>query len=321
MTKRPRTSTSSSPALPTETPAQTDAAPRRRDNDDVVSLDDARARLRAGKDVASPSQASPAEELEAAHLLLDRGLSSKAETRLCQLIKNSRRDVVVLAQARCALSSALEMQGRYRESLEAVDMYEADEARTSLEASIETCVWVQLARAYVNTGDHPKAIALLNSALREVSEKGSNEQLGAIYAALGHVYRKINEYAIARDHTQKALDHFRHTGDWHGLAEAYFGIAVTELFTGDYETALVNLDQALKLVGDHPAPFLLGKIYANMAGACWFLKRPHDGICYLEKAIGYYEGTEHKANAALGYNNLGINLILVGDWKLAKTSF
>ena len=71
-------------------------------------------------------------------------------------------------------------------------------------------------------------------------------------------------------------------------------------------------------MGDHPASYLLGKIYANMAGACWFLKRPQEGIRYLEKAISYYERTDHKSNAADGYNNLGINLILIGQWDRAQ---
>ncbi len=297
---------------------QTDAATRRGETNDVVSLDDARTRFHVSGKNAESSQASPAQELEAARLLLDRGLSSKAETRLRQLVKHTRRDVLPLAQARCALSSALEMQGRYRESLEAIDMYEASEARSNLNALVETSLWVQLARAYVNTGDHPKAIALLNSALREVGEGGSDEQFGAIYIALGHVYRKINEYTIARDYSKKALEHFRSTGDWKGLAEAYFGIALADMYVGKYEMVLENYEQALKLVGDHPAPFMLGKIYANMAGACWFLKRPHDGIRYLEKAINYYESTEHKANAALGYNNLAINLMVIGDWTRAQ---
>ena len=55
-----------------------------------------------------------------------------------------------------------------------------------------------------------------------------------------------------------------------------------------------------------------------MAGACWFLKRPQDGIRYLEKAIAYYERTDHKASAAEGYNNLGINLVLLGQWDRAQ---
>ncbi|MFN2453442.1 MAG: sigma 54-interacting transcriptional regulator [Pyrinomonadaceae bacterium] len=288
-------------------------------DEDVVSLDTARARLHPASNNAgsSPPPPSIAHELDATRRLLDHGLAKEAEGRLRQLVKAARRDAEVLAEARCTLSSALEMQGRFRESLEAVEMYELDETRIGLASNVETLLRVQLARAYVNTGDHPKAIALLNATLREVPEQEADEQLGAVYIALGHVYRKINEYAIARDYTQKALEHFRRTGDWHGLSEAYFGSAVALMYEGKYQDSLDNFDQALKLVGDHPAPFLLGKIYANMAGACWFLKRPHDGIRYLEKAISYYERTEHKANAALGYNNLAINLILVGDWNRA----
>ena len=63
---------------------------------------------------------------------------------------------------------------------------------------------------------------------------------------------------------------------------------------------------------------MLGRTYANMAGACWFLKRPQEGIDYLKKAITYYERTDHKTNAADGYNNLGINLVLIGQWDRAQ---
>src|SRR5438105_2209609 len=83
---------------------------------------------------------------------------------------------------------------------------------------------------------------------------------------------------------------------------------------GHYERALENFEQAIQLVGDRPAAALLGRIYNNIAGAYWFLKRPHDGIRALEKAVTYYETTEHKDNAATGFNNLGINLMLIGEW-------
>src|SRR5204862_8144596 len=96
------------------------------------------------------------------------------------------------------------------------------------------------------------------------------------------------------------------------------GIAMADTLEGHHEVGLENFGQALKLVGDHPAPYLLGKIYSNMAGACWFLKRPQEGIRHLEKAISYYERTEHKSSAALGYNNLGINLVLTGQWDRAQ---
>ena len=124
--------------------------------------------------------------------------------------------------------------------------------------------------------------------------------------------------SIARDYSHRALDSYRKTGDWRGLAESYFGLALADVHEGQYETALEKFEQAIKLAGDHPATFLLGKTYSNMAGACWFLKRPQEGIHYLEKAIDYYERTDHKNSAADGYNNLGINLILVGQWDRAQ---
>ena len=95
-------------------------------------------------------------------------------------------------------------------------------------------------------------------------------------------------------------------------------MGVADIHEGNYESGLENLEQALKLIGDRPAAYVLGRTYANMAGACWFLKRPQEGIDYLKKAITYYERTDHKTNAADGYNNLGINLILIGQWDRAQ---
>ncbi|HJR07092.1 MAG TPA: sigma 54-interacting transcriptional regulator [Pyrinomonadaceae bacterium] len=281
----------------------------------VVNLSEARRRVR---ERASAAHASLAAEIEATRELLDGGQATEAETRLRHIINSARDDEELLAQARYMLSVSLETQGRHPDSLAAVQLYEDPQARAALDTETSVFVRVQLGLAYNYTGDHPKAIALLNATLREATENASSAQLGAIYIALARVYRHINEYPIARDNSQRALSHFRNTGDWRGMAESYRGLALECIFEGTYEQALEYYEQALKLVGDHPAPFMLGKIYANMAGACWFLKRPHDGIRFLEKAIDYYERTEHKANAVDGYNNLGINLILVGDWSRAQ---
>jgi transcriptional regulator with GAF, ATPase, and Fis domain len=282
----------------------------------IINLNDARVRLRprAGGNV---SQEALAEELGDARRLLDQGLSTAAEARLNALIKAAQKDAQILAQARCALSEALDMQGCYRESLEAVEMYEAAEARTKLDEETAIQLRVRVGLAYNFTGDHPKAIAVLNSALREATENGSDAQLGLVYVSLAHIYRSINECPIARDHAQKSLEHYRNTGDWRGLAEAYLAIALADTYEGNYEDALGNYNQALKLVGDNQAPYFLGKIYANLAGAYSFLKRPQEGIACLEKSISYYERTEHKANAALGYNNLGVNLVQIGEWERA----
>jgi tetratricopeptide (TPR) repeat protein len=279
----------------------------------VVDLADARVRIRSRK----PTHESLTSELDEIRSLLDQGLSTEAKARLALLISNARHNPSILALARCALSTTLEQQGHYRDSLAAVAMYEDPDSRAKLDDQTVSYLRVQIGLAYNYNGDHPKAIAMLQSALRDHSETGAIN-LGHIFVALSRTYRTISEYPIARDYAQRALESFRQNGDWRGLAESYFGVGVADIHEGNYEAGLDNLEQALKLIGDHPAAYMLGRTYANMAGACWFLKRPQEGIDYLKKAITYYERTDHKTNAADGYNNLGINLILIGQWDRAQ---
>ena len=280
----------------------------------VVDLADARVRIRSRP---KPSNESLLRELDEIRSLLDQGLSTEAKQRLATLISNARNFPSVLAMARCALSTALEQQGHYRDSLAAVSMYESSESRAKLDPQTISYLRVQIGLGYNYNGDHPKAIAMLQATLREYAESGA-ANLGPIYAALSRTYRSISEYPIARDFAQRALESFRQSGEWRGMADAYFGVGLSDIHEGNYESGLENLEQALKLIGDRPAAHLLGRTYANMAGACWFLKRPQEGIDHLKKAITYYERTDHKTNAADGYNNLGINLILIGQWDRAQ---
>ncbi len=280
----------------------------------IVDIHNARARLHSRGGKASIESLSA--ELDAIRDLLDGGLSGEARARLNVVLSAARGRPEMLAQARCFLSIALEMQGHFRESLDAVAMYEETSARTKLDPALSAKLRIQIALASNYNGDHPKAIALLNSTLREISEEGAIA--GALYTALARVYRSISEYPIARDYSRRALESFRQTGEWRGLAETYFGLAIADIHEGHYEAALENFNQATNLIGDRPASYMLGRIYANMAGACWFLRRPLDGIKFLETAIHYYERTDNKASAAEGYNNLGINLVLIGQWDRAR---
>jgi hydrogenase-4 transcriptional activator len=276
-----------------------------------------RTALEKGAGRAGARPPTPAARLDAARLLLDRGLSREATTLLTELIKAACHDELLLAQARAALAEAHIMGGHYNDALAAVETYESPEARRGLDPDTDTNLRVQLGLALNYTGNYPNAIAVLNAALRDTPEEGADARRGAVYSALSRVYRFITEHAIANDHAQKALEHYRRAGDWRGLAEAYNAFALVSMLQGRYETALVHAEQAAKLVGNRPAPFLLGKVYANMAASCWHLHRPHDGIRHLQKAIPYYERTDHKVSAAIGYNNLGINLTMVGKWDRA----
>ena len=80
---------------------------------------------------------------------------------------------MVLALARCALSTALEQQGHYRDSLAAVAMYESPESRAKLDDQTVSYLRVQIGLGYNYNGDHPKAIAMLKSTLRDYSESAA----------------------------------------------------------------------------------------------------------------------------------------------------
>src|SRR5262245_60319801 len=126
----------------------------------VVDLAAERARLksRSRGDVESLTR-----ELEDIRSLLDQGLTIEARSRLTSLIAASRQTPSILALARCALSTALEMQEHYAESLAAIAMYEAPESRAGLDEEADITLRVQISIAYSYNGDHPKAIALLKS--------------------------------------------------------------------------------------------------------------------------------------------------------------
>jgi hydrogenase-4 transcriptional activator len=289
----------------------------KRELSEAEIVDLARARVKLRSRASNVSSEAHTKELAEINLLLDQGHSVEARSRLTTLISECRDDPQTLAGARLALSVALEMHGDYQKSLESVGMYEAQGSPPNLPDELALKLRVQIAIARNYCGDHPRAVASLQSALKDLSE----EKAAPVYTALARIYRSIDESSIARDHSQKALQVYRQTGDWRGLSEAYFGMGTADYREGQNESALENFTHALKLIGDHPATFVLGKIYSNMAGVCWHMKRPKDGIAYLEKAIEYYEHSDHQMMAAIAHNNLGLNLVLVGQWDRAHESF
>lgn len=252
---------------------------------------------------------------------LTEGLSSAAEKIINQTLENYSHTPENKAKLYQLLSYTLETQGRYKESLEVIEKYDDESLLDELTPETQICVITQLAIALNNTNDYPQAVALLNYALEQSQAANLTKQFGEIYIALSRVYRKLNEFPIARDHAEKALNHFREQGDWSGMAESYQGIAATFHQEGNSEKSLEFYDLAIKIIGSRNAPFLLGKIYSDISGAYWFLRRPQDGIACLEKSIEFFEKTEHKIQATAAYNNLGLHLTIRGEWTKAEAAY
>jgi len=245
------------------------------------------------------------------------GLSGEAEQTLRDAIRSYRHTPDDAANLKRLLSFTLETIGKYKEALEAIAEYENEALVAELGLPTQIRVRTQLAIAFSNAGEQPKAVTLLKDTLKR-AEEDLAPLSGTIDIALARVYRKLSEYPISRDYAEKSLDYFRTEGNWLGMAEAYREIANSLHQEGNSEKALEYFDLGIKIIGDKSAPFMLGKLYTDMSGAYWFLRRPQDGIDCLEKSIAFFDQTEHALNSVIAYNNLGINLMLVGDWQRAE---
>ncbi len=246
------------------------------------------------------------------------GLSSEAESLLRDALDRFDHGPDDLANLKRLMSFTLETLGRYKEALEVVKPYEDEDNLKLLGTETQVRVTTQLAIGYNNVNDHPKAVTLLKDNHERAKANELGYLLGGIDTGLARVYRKLNECAICRDYAQSALEKYREYGDWLGMAEAYREIAISFHQEGQSERSLEYFDLGVQIIGDRSAPFMLGKIYTDMSGAYWFLRRPQEGIECLEKSIEFFDQTEHVLNSVIAYNNLGINLMLTGDWARAE---
>lgn len=288
-----------------------------------VTLDSAKAggtspheRARQGKIIAK-EQLTEALDKIARHL--DEGHATAAEKLSLEILNNYSNSIDAQGKLNQLLSISLEMQGRYEDALTTLQPFEDEEIIDKLKLETLISVFAQLANSYTNTNEYPKAVALLNSALQIAEEKDYTSLLVEIHNSLSRVYREMNEYPISRNYAEKAMRYAREAGSWRGLSEAYCAVGVSYYQEGDSQKALEYFQQAIKIVGENPVPFLLGKLYSDIAATYYALHRPQDGINFLKKAITVFESIEQTFQLTLAYNNLGINLTLLGDWAKAES--
>src|SRR5436189_1892399 len=119
---------------------------------------------------------------------LREGLSGEAERILTKAIADPGNTPDDLANLKRLLSFTLETTGRYKESLEAVEPYENDETLSGLSVETQVRVTTQLAIAYNNLTDQPKAVTLLKNNLEKAEEHDLAHLIGGIDIGLARVY-------------------------------------------------------------------------------------------------------------------------------------
>ena len=92
---------------------------------------------------------------------LREGRSREAEELLVQTLESHSLAADDFANLKRLLAFTLETLGRYKESLEVLKPFEGEEFLEPLAIDTQVRVTTQLAIAYNNVNDHPKAVTLL----------------------------------------------------------------------------------------------------------------------------------------------------------------
>ena len=198
---------------------------------------------------------------------LREGLSNEAEKLLIDTIEGYSHSPDNLATLKRLLSFTLETVGRYKESLEVVKPFEDEDILQAPNKETQIRITTQLAIAYNNLTDQPKAVTLLKETLQQAQENELTHLSGIIDIALARVYRKLNEFPICPRLCRKIFELFSRkrqlARDGRSLPRDR-----DQLSSGRQQRkSLEYFDLGIQIIGERSAPFMLGKLYTDMSGA------------------------------------------------------
>ncbi|KAB8171022.1 hypothetical protein FH609_001015 [Streptomyces sp. 3MP-14] len=157
----------------------------------------------------------------------------------------------------------------------------------------------QLARAYVELGDHPAAREALEPVEALLTTVENPQLRGTIHETRGVLARATHQPAEAADHFRAALE--ANAGDERGMALQGYQLAGALLDLGQPEAALAELDRAQARVPDARHAALHARIGIVRGEALRDLGRREEAVAALDAAAGLAErlGLWAKAEGAL----------------------
>ncbi len=251
---------------------------------------------------------------------IDEGLAASAEETILHIRDSHELNLHQQAKLDALYSMTQEIRGRYREGLGVLERYSDGKSFKNLDPDARLLVKNQLAVSLNNAEKSPEARSLIGDALEEAEEEDLEDYRAALYLTSARINKKLGEIEDAVADAETALDHFRNIADSRGMARAYYQLGSLSLLNGRQKKALNYFNLATQMVGEDPDPVILGRVFADMASVHWSLQQPKEGIECLEKSIEYLTQTENQLQLIFAYNDLGVSLMLLGDWVGAENA-
>ncbi len=241
-------------------------------------------------------------------------LIQEIETTLSQGVTDFEQEVTL----RCLLSSALCELSLYDEAASVLTQYETELA--SLPRKLQAELSLRIGATANWQAQYPKAIAKLNEAVLLFTVLADREGITRGYLELSLLYININEYAIARDYLTRACTEAESLGNSLLTARIFLRLGMVDHYDGDFTSAKLHYNRALKLVDGTKAYRLLGSLQMNLASTLFLEERgsAQQIVALYESAIENFKLLNNSHFIAHCYNNLGDCLLRFGMWEKAQ---
>lgn len=259
------------------------------------------------------------EKITAGEDALKRSAYQEAENFFAEALTDPEISLDNECSVRCSWAKSLENHTKYRDALKVLSKYETSGLKDMLPQALRGEVNLRLGWSYSWLGEHPKAIALLNQALKDFKDVGQESGIGEAYHALGRTYIvEIEEYKIARDHLTEALEYQRRAGDPYALAQTYLRLGLVEYQEGNLNSAKASFLEAASLAEGSTDHTMQGALHINLAAVFYDQCEAEDAAHSYELAINHLTKVGHKRLLGVAYGNLGKSLMRLGKWTEAQ---
>ncbi len=184
----------------------------------------------------------------------------------------------------------------------------------------EVAILTELAMVQRAKGNPRQALSLLNKALEQAQHLNDTRSISAIKLKMASVLEDSGDYPKALSLLSETLDEVKSRGDREGELWALSAIAVIQAKTEDYENAIPNLHQALKLRSELGLPpsqsrdldFHLGEIYEGFRDL-------EPALDYYQKALAASQADVHNSGLARIHDRIGNIYYLMEDYPKARS--
>ncbi|HEX7136372.1 MAG TPA: sigma 54-interacting transcriptional regulator [Vicinamibacterales bacterium] len=249
--------------------------------------------------------------LARASAALERGRGSDAAQALAPTLRSSLTRDDELA-VRAMLAEALLLQDDLDQAA-AVLGRTPDTFRETVAAGRLSTLWRLHGRLAWARGDHSRAIALQQRALKQAESAHDSRAIGLAHYELGRCYRQVGDIAILREHITKAASALHAAGDRRHLALVHSLSSISLAQLGRYEEAMTALRQAERVASLVQADDVLATVCGNQASVMMLQHRYEQALALAERSVSLHEAHGSGHGRAVALATLGQICVRLGD--------